>query len=103
MQFSWDEANRNHIAEHAVSPEEAEQVVLNEPLDLEVQIRGGEERTLQVGETDAGRILIVVTTWRGAKVRVVTAFPANKRLRGLYERYTQKGAKEAHGEGDKDP
>jgi uncharacterized DUF497 family protein len=103
MEFSWDDANRSHIAEHAVSPEEAEQVVLNEPLDLEVQIRGGEERTLQVGETDAGRILIVVTTWRGQKVRVVTAFPANKKLRELYAQNAEAGAEENHGEGDEDP
>jgi uncharacterized DUF497 family protein len=47
MEFNWDSANRAHIAEHAVSPEEAEQVVLNEPMDIEVQIHSGEERTLQ--------------------------------------------------------
>jgi len=103
MEFSWDDANRSHIAEHSVSPEEAEQVVLNEPLDLEIQIRGGEERTLQVGETDVGRILVVVTTWRGQKVRVVTAFPANKKLRELYAQNAEAEAGENHGGGDEDP
>jgi hypothetical protein len=85
--FDWDQANRSHIAEHGVSPEEAEQVVLNEPLDLTLQQRDGEERTVQVGETDGGRILVVVTTWRRRKIRVVTAFPAKQRLRNFYERY----------------
>ncbi len=89
MYFEWDEANREHIAEHDVTPEEAEQVVLNQPLDLEVQSRSGEERTLQLGETDAGRILLVVTTYRGNKLRVVTAFPANKKLRSLYAQHQQ--------------
>jgi len=84
--FDWDENNRNHVSEHGVSPEEAEQVVFNEPLDLELQLRGGEKRTVQVGETDAGRILVLVTTWRKGKIRVVTAFPAKKRLRDFYER-----------------
>ncbi|HVJ05425.1 MAG TPA: BrnT family toxin [Candidatus Saccharimonadales bacterium] len=93
MEFSWDDANRTHIAEHGVSQEEAEQVVLNVPLDLEVQIRGGEERTLQVGETDDGRLLIVVTTWRHHKVRVVTAFPAKKKIREFYEQ--QEGKRQA--------
>ncbi len=92
--FSWDKANRSHIAEHGVSSEEAEQVVLNDPVDLEVQIRNGEERTLQVGETDAGRVLVVVTTWRDDRIRVITAFPANKKLRTLYESY-----REEEGEG----
>ena len=87
--FSWDEANRSHIAEHGVSPEEAEQVILNDPVDLEVQIRNGEERTLQVGETNVGRILVVVTTWRDGSVRVITAFSANKKLRAFYESYRE--------------
>lgn len=98
MEFSWDDANLAHIAEHGVSQEEAEQVVLNMPLDLEVQIRGGEERTLQVGETDAGRLLIVVTTWRQQKVRVVTAFPAKKKIREFYEK--QEGKRQAKKEDD---
>jgi uncharacterized protein len=80
----------SHIAEHDVSPEEAEQVVLNDPVDLEVQIRNGEERTVQIGETNSGRVLVVVTTWRDGSVRVITAFPANKKLRTLYESYREK-------------
>ncbi len=84
--FDWDEHNRNHVSEHGVSPEEAEQVVFNEPLDLELQLRGGEERTVQVGETDADRILVVITTQRKGKIRIVTAFPAKKKLRDFYER-----------------
>jgi uncharacterized DUF497 family protein len=103
MEFNWDKGNRGHVAEHAVSPEEAEQVVLNEPLDLELQIHDGEERTLQVGETDAGRILIVVTTWREQKVRVVTAFPANKKIRGLYAKYTETGTGKSHGGESENP
>jgi uncharacterized DUF497 family protein len=96
--FSWDEANRSHIAEHDVSSEEAEQVVLNNPVDLEVQLRSGEERTLQLGETRTGRVLVVVTTWRDDRIRVITAFPANKKLRTLYER-----RREEDGEGTENP
>lgn len=97
MEFDWDDANRGHIAEHGVGTEEAEQVVLNGPIDVDVQIRSGEERTLQIGETDAGRILVVITTWREQKVRIVTAFPAKKKMRQFYER-----EKENQGAGDKD-
>ncbi len=31
--FDWDEANLEHIARHGVSREEAEQVILNDPVD----------------------------------------------------------------------
>jgi uncharacterized protein len=82
--FDWDEGNRKHIAEHGITPKEAEQVVISDPLDLTLQEIGEEERTLQVGQTDRGRILVVVTTWRDSKVRVVTAFPAPKQLREFY-------------------
>lgn len=82
--FDWDDANRKHVAEHGVTPSEAEEVIANNPLDLEVQYRNGEERVLQIGETNALRILVVVTTWRGSRIRVVTAFPATPQLRKLY-------------------
>jgi hypothetical protein len=82
--FDWDEANVNHIAGHQVTPEEVEELIENEPVDLDAQIRGDEERFTQVGETAAGRILIVVTTKRGEKTRVVTAYPAKERFRKIY-------------------
>ena len=82
--FDWDDANRKHVADHGVEPSEAEEVITNNPLDLEEQFRNGEERVLQIGETNALRILVVVTTWRGSKIRVVTAFPATPRLRKFY-------------------
>jgi uncharacterized DUF497 family protein len=56
--FDWDRANIEHIAKHGVTPAEAEQVVLNDPVDLTLQLRDGEERTPQIGETNAGRILV---------------------------------------------
>jgi len=84
MQFDWDEANSAHIALHKITPAEAEQVVLNDPLDLAFETSSGEERMAQVGETHAGRILVVITTTRDDLIRVVTAFPAAKRLRKLY-------------------
>jgi uncharacterized DUF497 family protein len=82
--FDWDSANRKHVAEHGVKPSEAEEVIANNPIDVEVQVRNGEERTLQIGETTARRVLVVVTTWRGTRIRVVTAFPAPSKLRKFY-------------------
>ncbi|MGA9020618.1 MAG: BrnT family toxin [Terracidiphilus sp.] len=82
--FDWDTGNLNHIALHGVSRVEAEQAVLNDPIDLQFQDGTGEERVVQVGETNAGRILVVVTTMRDHLIRVVTAFPAKRRIRKVY-------------------
>ena len=82
--FSWDAANISHIARHGVTPEEAEQVVENNPLDLERQIRNGEQRILHLGETLAGRVLVVVVTLRGEMIRVVTSHSADRAMRRFY-------------------
>lgn len=84
MPFLWDVGNIDHIARHDISPEEAEQVVENDPFDIARYLRNGEERLNQVGETDAGRVLVVVTTQRGEDTRVVTAHPADRDMRALY-------------------
>ncbi len=84
MFFDWDEFNIAHIARHGVKPHEAEEVVTNEPIDLAVKIRNGEERTEQVGETVTGRILQVVTTIRNSRIRVVTALPLRSRWHAWY-------------------
>jgi uncharacterized DUF497 family protein len=70
--FDWDEENSTHIASHGVSCAEAQQVINNEPFDVELQAVKDEERFVQLGETNAGRILVVVTTWRGSLIRVIT-------------------------------
>ena len=87
--FDWDEENRAHIAAHNVSCAEAEQVINNEPFDLELQAVNGEERFVQLGETNAARILVVVSTWRTTLVRVITAFDASKSIKQVY--IVQKG------------
>jgi uncharacterized DUF497 family protein len=100
MEFDWDRANTDHIAKHGVTPAEAEQVVLCDSIDLKFEVRGGEERVAQVGETDAGRILVVVTTMRGELIRVVTAIPGNRKLRKLY--LAQKGSADERGTEEED-
>ena len=84
IEFDWDEANIRHVARHNVLPEEAGQVVLNDPVDLGMEIVEGEERYLNLGATVQDRILLVVTTWREDRVRVVTAFEPIKRLIQFY-------------------
>jgi uncharacterized DUF497 family protein len=69
--------NINHIGEHNVMEEEAEQILLGDSLEVEFDPdRNGEERWTCLSETTGGRILIVIMTLRGGKRRVVTAFDA---------------------------
>jgi uncharacterized protein len=83
-EFDWDEFNPAHIARHGVEPHEAEEVITNDPIDLAITIRNGEERSEQVGETDKRRILRVVTTVRNGNTRVITAIPLRSRWHAWY-------------------
>jgi uncharacterized DUF497 family protein len=75
--FEWDQGNLRHIAEHDVSPEEAEYVLLHDPVELEYQDwHGDEERFQEVGVTASGRFLVVLSTVRGIRLRVLTAYDA---------------------------
>jgi uncharacterized DUF497 family protein len=82
--FDWDPADIRHVARHKVRPEEAEQVIRNDPLDIGSEFVGGEERFLSLSSTDKGRILLVVTTWREHRIRVISAFAPAKRLVRFY-------------------
>jgi uncharacterized protein len=84
--FDWDEDNIRHIAEHDVTPDEAEQVLLNDPADGGVQDHDGEMRYVEVGVTDSMRVLVVITTTRGDLTRVVTAYPGTPKIRDFYLR-----------------
>lgn len=91
--FDWNDSNIHHVAKHGITPSEAEQVILNDPIDIEIQRRGEESRVAQVGATDQGRIIIVVSTLRNGLIRVVTAFPAKRRFRTIYA--AEKGKRDA--------
>lgn len=82
--FDWNTANIAHIAEHEVLPEETEGVILGDPLDVGFDVVNGEERWSYLGETNEGRILRVVITMRGERIRVLTAFEASRYQQNFY-------------------
>jgi hypothetical protein len=83
--FDWDDANRRHLARHAVSLEEAEQCYRNDPLIVEEQPIQTELRYLALGETNTGRRLAFVFIIRGTRVRFVTAYPMTPQQQEVYE------------------
>ena len=78
MDGTWETSTISHVTEFR--PKEAEEVIENEPLDLDVQIGNGEERTPHLGETKGGRIVIVIAAWNEEThtTRVVTVFIPSK-------------------------
>jgi len=86
LTFDWDSANTEHIARHKVTPAEAEQVLINDPEDLDFAMLGEEERWTGIGHTNRLRILLVVWTIRRDAVRVVTVWDAPPALKKAYLR-----------------
>ena len=86
-EFDWDAENLQHIAEHGITAEEVEFMMDNGTQEINYQDwHESEERFSEVGVTAAGRIIVVVTTMRGTRLRVVTAFDAPKRAAEAYLR-----------------
>jgi uncharacterized DUF497 family protein len=84
MTFEWDAENRRHIARHGITPEEAQEAVLIEPLEADVQHHESEERVLCFGRTKSGRLLTVLYTERNDKIRIVTAYGMTGEQQRLY-------------------
>ena len=78
MDFDWDADNEQHIARHDINPKEAEEAILIEPLEADVQPHESEERVLCFGRTNSGRLLTVLYIERRAKIRVITAYEMTK-------------------------
>lgn len=84
MEFDWDAANKKHIARHGITPQQAEEAVLIEPLVADVQQHESEERVLCFGRTRQGRPLTILYTERRGRVRIVTACEMTKEQQRLY-------------------
>jgi uncharacterized DUF497 family protein len=65
------------LGAHKVTPAEFEQLLNNDPIELNFELMYKEERYRSVGLTDGGRLLSVAWTIRKGKVRAITAFPAS--------------------------
>ncbi len=58
MTFSWDDVNRDHVARHAVSPAEAEDVVSGAEAPFPQTIE--DDKFVVWGATESGRYLQVI-------------------------------------------
>jgi len=87
-EFDWDGGNADkNWLRHRVSQAESEQIFFNRPFVVaEDEIHSGSEtRHYALGRTDAGRLLFVVYTLRGEKIRIISARDMTRRERKEYE------------------
>ena len=87
MDVVWDpEKARSNAKKHGVRFSDAEMVLFDpNALTKEDVIADGEQRFATVGMDTLGRILVVVYTYRGEDIRLISARPATKRERKHYE------------------
>jgi len=81
--FEWNEWNIEHIAQHAVTPQEVEEACYNQAVFRKTT--GG--LYLVYGQADAGRYLFIVVRYKaGGLVYVITARPMNKNEQKYYRK-----------------
>lgn len=88
MLFAWDEDKaKENQRKHRVTFEEAE-TVFDDPLAktfLDPDHSEGEERYLEIGRSDKGRLLIVSYTEQREHIRIISCRPATRKERRDYE------------------
>ncbi|MEW6058498.1 MAG: BrnT family toxin [Bdellovibrionota bacterium] len=73
--FVWDEHNVEHLFQHGISPEEAEQVFFNRYVITPNKKKHGPKRYRIDGKTDNGRILRIIFQDVGRNtVRIITGW-----------------------------
>lgn len=85
MKVAWDPAkSKTNQAKHGVMFSAAV-IVLDDPHALTIRDeRVQEERWVSIGADDTGRVLVVVYTWRGDTLRLISARKASSAERAQY-------------------
>ena len=86
--FEWDAANQyKNERKHGVHWSEIEEGFFNQPLLLQADVRHSDQepRCFVLGQTDAGRHLMIVFTVRAQRIRIISARPMSRKERAVYE------------------
>ena len=88
--FDWDTGNQDkNLLKHKVEMLEAEEIFFNVPLVLLDDLKHSqtEFRVAAFGKTKKGRHLVVIFTFRGKLIRVISARDMNFKERAFYEKF----------------
>ena len=90
FEFEWDKGNIDKNKKHNVDNREAEEVFFDgNKIVLKDKVHSKkEDRFIALGKTEKDRLLYVVFTKRGKKIRIVSARDINKKEVKLYEETT---------------
>ena len=89
LHFQWDKGNKDkNYAKHTVNVEECEEIFFddNKKILKDSLHSGREVRYIIIGMTKERRLLFIVFTIRGDKIRIISARDLNKKERQLYEK-----------------
>jgi len=86
MSFEWDRNKANaNLKKHDIDFADAVTVFDDSKAITIDDPDHGEERFITIGMDAYGRILVVIYTWRGDVIRIISARKANKYERKQYE------------------
>lgn len=86
MEFEWDSRKAiSNLRKHGVDFADAAMVLYDEFAVTIPEEHRGEQRFVSVGMDALGRILVVVYTWRGDRVRLISARKTTPQERRQYE------------------
>jgi uncharacterized DUF497 family protein len=86
--FEWDAGNTDkNPGKHKISNEEAEEVFFRHPVVMQtIRTADDEPRWFVFGLSERSRVLRIVFTIRGYKIRIISARPASRKERTAYEK-----------------
>lgn len=87
LEFDWDKGNIGKNKKHHVEDKEAEESFLdeNKVIFVDVLHLEKEERFVLIGKTKKERLLYIIFTKRGKKIRIISARDINRKEVHLYE------------------
>lgn len=86
MDYEWDSAKaRTNLQKHGIDFADAVAVLEDEAALTLEDVEADEERSITLGMDALGRILVVVYTWRGDNIRLISARKATPSERKQYE------------------
>lgn len=87
LEFDWDNGHIGKNKKHNVDDKEAEEPFLDEHkvIFIDVFHLEKEERFVLIGKTQNKRLLYIIFTKRGKKIRIISARDINRKEVHLYE------------------
>ena len=88
MNYQWDPKKAEiNYKKHGVDFTDAVGVFEDEwSLTIKEQITGGEQRFMTIGVDFLGHVIVAVYTYRDEDIRLISARPATKAERNVYEK-----------------